>query len=283
MYAIEASDMAVRAAQLMTANGLADRITVIKGKIEEIELPEPVDTIVSEPMGFLLIHERMLQSYIHARKFLRPGGKMFPNKGIIYACPFSDAALWNDTYAKATFWDTSDFHGLDLRSLADTAVTDSFAQPAVGYVNPSTLISATTATHTIDFEKAGERELDVMTLPLDFTVSRSALCHGLAAWFDVTFDGRDQSTVLPTGPYTPLTHWHQCRLQFRDPIAVNAGQRMVGSLKMVGNDKYSYDLTLTLTIQGSEATTSDRKPITAVGHFALADQNYVFMTNTSGS
>jgi histone-arginine methyltransferase CARM1 len=34
---------------------------------------------VSEPMGTLLVNERMLETYIYARdKFLKPGGRMFP-------------------------------------------------------------------------------------------------------------------------------------------------------------------------------------------------------------
>lgn len=47
--------------------------------------------MVSEPMGFMLIHERMLESYMIARQmFLKPGGKMFPNSGTIFAAPFTD-------------------------------------------------------------------------------------------------------------------------------------------------------------------------------------------------
>ncbi|CAH8589915.1 unnamed protein product [Dicrocoelium dendriticum] len=44
----------------------------ISGKIEEITLPEPVDIIISEPMGYMLYNERMLETYVHARKFLSP-------------------------------------------------------------------------------------------------------------------------------------------------------------------------------------------------------------------
>ena len=40
---------------------MADRITVLKGKVEEVDVPEKVDVIISEPMGFLLVHERMLE------------------------------------------------------------------------------------------------------------------------------------------------------------------------------------------------------------------------------
>lgn len=38
-----------------------------------------VDVLVSEPMGTLLVNERMIESYIYARDHhLKPGGKMFP-------------------------------------------------------------------------------------------------------------------------------------------------------------------------------------------------------------
>ena len=46
----------------------AGRIKVIPSKIEEVKLPEKVDMIISEPMGYMLYNERMLETYIHARK-----------------------------------------------------------------------------------------------------------------------------------------------------------------------------------------------------------------------
>jgi protein arginine N-methyltransferase 1 len=43
-------------------------VTIIKGKIEEIELPvEKVDIIVSEWMGYFLLYESMLDTVIYAR------------------------------------------------------------------------------------------------------------------------------------------------------------------------------------------------------------------------
>lgn len=73
--------MAKYAEKLVESNKLTDRITVIPGKIEEINLPEMVDVIVSEPMGYMLFNERMLETYLHAKKFLKPNGKMYPTKG----------------------------------------------------------------------------------------------------------------------------------------------------------------------------------------------------------
>lgn len=62
-----------------TASGFGHVVEVVQSKVEQLQLPEKVDVLVSEPMGTLLINERMLETYIYARDhFLKPGGKMFP-------------------------------------------------------------------------------------------------------------------------------------------------------------------------------------------------------------
>lgn len=61
---------------LVQYNRLADKIIVIPGKVEEVEIPEDVDTIISEPMGYMLFNERMLESFLHAKKWLKPGGNV---------------------------------------------------------------------------------------------------------------------------------------------------------------------------------------------------------------
>ena len=96
----------------------------------------------SEPMGFLLVHERMLESYIAARdRFMKPGGKMFPGFSTIYMCPFSDDTLYQEQMAKVSFWKTTNFYGVDLSCLEGQAKKDHFAQPVVGYFPMSILIA----------------------------------------------------------------------------------------------------------------------------------------------
>ncbi len=72
VYAVEGSSIAKHAEMLVRANKLDNVIKVISGKIEEIELPEKVDMIISEPMGYMLLNERMLETYLHAKKWLKP-------------------------------------------------------------------------------------------------------------------------------------------------------------------------------------------------------------------
>ena len=80
VYAVEASSIAMHANKLVAANKVDEVIKVVSGKIEEIELPEQVDVIISEPMGYMLLNERMLETFLHAKKFLKPGGRMFPSR-----------------------------------------------------------------------------------------------------------------------------------------------------------------------------------------------------------
>ena len=113
VYAVEASDVAESAAKLVAANNLSDRIIVIKGKVEDIELPEKVDIIISEPMGFMLVHERMLESYVAARdRFLTPTGLMMPSTGTIFISPFSDQGLYDEQISKVSFWSQKSFYGV---------------------------------------------------------------------------------------------------------------------------------------------------------------------------
>jgi hypothetical protein len=48
-------------------NGLGDTVEVLEGLMEDIVLPDKVDVIVSEWMGFYLLHESMLASVLVAR------------------------------------------------------------------------------------------------------------------------------------------------------------------------------------------------------------------------
>lgn len=92
VYAIENAEIALFAELIIKENGLSDKITVIKGKMEEIQLPVPkVDIIISEWMGYFLLYESMLDSVLWARdKYLVKGGKMLPDKVQMYVAAIED-------------------------------------------------------------------------------------------------------------------------------------------------------------------------------------------------
>jgi len=85
VYAVEATDMAQKAQKLVTANNVGEKVVLIQGKIEDVEIPEKVDIIISEWMGLFLLRESMLDSVLFARdKWLKPGGSLYPSHATMY-------------------------------------------------------------------------------------------------------------------------------------------------------------------------------------------------------
>ena len=53
------AEIAEKAKMIVENNGFANKISIIKGKVEEIKLPvEQVDIIISEWMGYFLLYDR---------------------------------------------------------------------------------------------------------------------------------------------------------------------------------------------------------------------------------
>lgn len=115
VYAVEASNIAKFAAKLVDNSPYKNRIVILPGKLEEVEIPKMledganleigestadqtesglVDILISEPMGYMLYNERMLESYVHAKKFLKNNGLMFPSIGDTYCAPFNNEPLY---------------------------------------------------------------------------------------------------------------------------------------------------------------------------------------------
>ncbi|ONK61593.1 uncharacterized protein A4U43_C08F31580 [Asparagus officinalis] len=248
VYAVEASDMAEYARRLIAGNpSLGQRITVIKGKVEEAELPEKADILISEPMGTLLVNERMLESYVIARdRFLAPNGKMFPTLGRIHMAPFSDEYLYVEIANKALFWQQQNYYGVDLTPLHGSAFQGYFSQPVVDAFDPRLLVSPATF-HTLDFTCIKEEELYEIDIPLNFIASVGTRVHGLACWFDVLFDGSSVQRWLTTAPGSPTTHWYQLRCVLSQPLYVMAGQEITGNLRLVAHSSQSYTIYLTMS------------------------------------
>lgn len=101
VYAIEASELAKMCEEVIIENNLGNVIKVIHSKIEDLDsnVIQKADIIVSEWMGFYLVHEGMLESLLFARdNFLLEGGILFPSVAKLYASPCQLSSMFQ-------FWD----------------------------------------------------------------------------------------------------------------------------------------------------------------------------------
>ena len=93
VYAVENAEIALFSREIVKKNGLEGKITILKGKMEEVQLPvEKVDIIISEWMGYFLLYESMLDCVLWARdKYLnQDGGKMLPDRAQIFVGMIED-------------------------------------------------------------------------------------------------------------------------------------------------------------------------------------------------
>ena len=90
--------MAENAKTLVKHNKLDDIIEVIHSTVEDLDAARigQVDILISEPLGTILVNERMIETYIIARdRFLKPSGKMFPCSAHLCIAPFYDEELYH--------------------------------------------------------------------------------------------------------------------------------------------------------------------------------------------
>ena len=100
---VDMSSIIEKAKEIVHANGLSSKITLLQGKMEEVEMPTQhmnngkVDIIISEWMGYFLLYESMLDTVLGARDmYLVEGGKIFPDKATIYMAAIEDGEYKDD-------------------------------------------------------------------------------------------------------------------------------------------------------------------------------------------
>lgn len=275
VYAVEASPSAETATKLIKNNNLEGKVKVIKKKVEDISENEidKVDLIISEPMGFILLHERMLESFIYAReKFLKVGGRMYPSTGTMMFLPFTDHNLIKEQRRKSEFFKSDKFFDINMNSLYSDALKETFSQSIVGTVDIKTAISSVLypASFKIDFEKDSIEALKIIRIPFDFEINSAAVLHGFFGWFDVDFLGSNRTVTLSTSPERNTTHWYQCRFLLNNFIGVNVGQRISGSFIFTANEEFSYDVDIHVELVGSNPLISSQQRI------YLQDQQFLF-------
>uniref|UniRef100_A0A8C9WDJ9 Histone-arginine methyltransferase CARM1 n=1 Tax=Scleropages formosus TaxID=113540 RepID=A0A8C9WDJ9_SCLFO len=249
VYAVEASTMAQHAEVLVNSNRLADRVVVIPGKVEEVTLPEQVDIIISEPMGYMLFNERMLESYLHAKKFLKPSGNLFPTIGDVHLAPFTDEQLYMEQFTKANFCTPRLFFHPDVCTLFFRSIPkDTF---------DIRILMAKSVKYTVNFLEAKEGDLHRIEIPFKFHMMHSGLVHGLAFWFDVAFIGSVMTVWLSTAPTEPLTHWYQVRCLLQSPLFTKAGDTLSGTALLIANKRQSYDISVVAQVDQTGSKSSN--------------------------
>ncbi|GAM27385.1 hypothetical protein SAMD00019534_105600 [Acytostelium subglobosum LB1] len=241
VYAIEASPMAIYTERLVEANGLSDIITVINKRVENLDDDDfvddikKVDIIISEWMGFYLLHESMLESVLDARdRWLAPNGIIFPTTGNIMIAPVNLNKLMHD---RVHHWDN--VYGFDFSLFKDLSIHTLHSKPLIEYLDADSVLAPGRSLIEIDFrtvKKEELRDINIASMPFDISDDGCTVIHGFAIWFNCYFVGSQATVRLDTAPGSPYTHWKQTTILLPQEIDIKGFNHIDICLRMKQDD-----------------------------------------------
>ncbi|KAI0249591.1 S-adenosyl-L-methionine-dependent methyltransferase [Lactifluus subvellereus] len=236
---IDMSNIIDQAVKIVEANGFKDTITLVKGKLEEAELPiKQFDIIISEWMGYFLLYESMLDTVLEARdRYLKPGGLLFPDHATMYIAAIEDQEYKEE---KINFWDN--VYGFDYSCIKDIALRE----PLVDTVELKAVATDPCVLKRIDLRTAKKEDL-TFTAPFELRATRNDYVHAFLAWFDITFDCTHKKVSFSTGPHAKYTHWKQTVFYTPETLTISEGEKIVGEVACAPNARNNRDLDITIS------------------------------------
>ncbi|KAF8490349.1 S-adenosyl-L-methionine-dependent methyltransferase [Russula emetica] len=236
---IDMSNIIDQAVKIVEANGFKDTITLVKGKLEDTELPiKQFDIIISEWMGYFLLYESMLDTVLEARdRYLKPGGLIFPDHATLYIAAIEDQEYKEE---KINFWDN--VYGFDFSCIKDIALRE----PLVDTVELKAVATDPCILKRIDLTTAKKQDL-TFSAPFELLATRNDFVHAFLAWFDISFDCTHKKVSFSTGPHAKYTHWKQTVFYTPHTLRVSEGEKIVGKLTCSPNARNNRDLDINIS------------------------------------
>jgi len=225
VYALDAAEIAHFAKEIVKDNKLTDKITVLHGKIEELDLPfkeGEVDIIISEWMGYFLLYESMLDCVLWARdKFLnKKTGKMLPDRAKLYVAAIEDSQFMGD---KLAFWDN--VYGVDMSCMNKGL----FKDPIVDTVPSENVMSDSCKILDLDLVNMKKEDVEFSNF-YSINTLYNDMVHAFVFWFDTDFSQLENPVTLTTSPHKQYTHWKQSVLYLEKPMRVHKNDVIYGSV-----------------------------------------------------
>ena len=236
---VDCSSIANQASEVVKENGFEGVITIIKGKIEELQIEDKVDIIISEWMGYFLLYESMLNTVLYARdKFGKKGVLLFPDRANMYIQGITD-----EHYVKSKFnvWDNVE--GFDFSYYKRL----SYIEPLIDTVDTNQVVTNTASLVSLDLRSCTLEDL-AFSSTFNLTANFDSVIHALSVHFDTPFTAGHEHVVLDTSHRRPPTHWRQTVLYLYNPLRIRGGEQVHCTMKCKPNSGNPRDLDIDLHV-----------------------------------
>lgn len=201
VYAVEQSPIVEVARELVAANGLDDRVTIVHGLSFDLELPERADVVISETLGAWGIDEGIAAIMADARERLaKPDARFIPDGVTMWlALLKDDAGAAMPRHLERLSLDYTPFY---------KRLEPSTSGPMQAEVSPDRLLTGPQEVLTLALGRNNPREHHTT---LDFDLPPGTRAGGAVGWFSITAPG---VAPLVTGPGDAPTMWSQLVIPF---------------------------------------------------------------------
>jgi len=230
VYCVEPSPVSRHIAPLAVANDVEDRVVVLRSRIEEVELPEKVDIILSVFTGNLLFTEGLLPSLYLARdRFLKPGGILIPDQCRLMLRAVNAASQHREAVGR--FRERS--LEIDYSILAPVAASEPHwlrkgSSPPIG-------ISSALVAIELDLER---ENIDTVAIEAQVECEVDGEVNAVLGWIEL----RLGTSWLSTAPDQPEVHWSPAILPIATSVAVRRGDILQVSYRFVDDQQIFWSI-----------------------------------------
>ena len=219
VYAVEASDIAQVAQHVFAANGMEERITLVRGWSRQIDLPEQADLLVSEIIGNEPFEEEILETTLDVRRrLLKPDARLIPHALTLFARPLRlpETEARQRALGRGALERWRGLYGIDFEPLVDAATpgpvnspTEAEVAAAWPAVGPPTVLGVLDLT-----------AFDVATVgtSADLSVEPPGMVNAVAVTFCAHLHGEIAHTLDPWR--WPTSSWATSVWVLPDPLDV---------------------------------------------------------------
>jgi protein arginine N-methyltransferase 1 len=232
VYAIEMSRIAEVAVELIEANGLQDRITLIRENSTKVRLPERCDLLVTETLStFCFDTENTIEYVADAReRFLKPGARIIPAACDTFLMPFS-----SDEFGLGRL--PARFYDLDFQAFRRRRFEKPFLIQASG--KHVTELAPPAPSYHVDFGQDARTPGPTL---VGFKVCAEGRLDGFLGWFE----GRLCPGVsISNSQRLPLTAWWQIYFPVLEQPEVHTDETILLHLDpqmVAGEAQWSYQV-----------------------------------------
>ncbi|KAF8322644.1 PRMT5-domain-containing protein [Clavulina sp. PMI_390] len=244
VYALEKNPNACITLEERKENEWGNDVTLVFGDMRVVDVPEPVDILVSELLGSFGDNELSPECLDGAMRFLKPDGISIPSSYSAFLAPLSSSKLWNeacnskDRKSAETPYVVM-FQAVNILSGSDGGISGSCGsriQECWEFVHPHSSPDTEDDSDTLVLDSRGlpiTNTHNVRSAHLVFHIPHAGVVHGLAGYFEAVLYEDVGISIHPERMdeiSKDMLSWFPIFFPFKEPIYLPSNSELEVSM-----------------------------------------------------